>query len=388
MSSIHLPVRIEFGLDSSITIGSEFRSLKCSKVMVVSDKGVINAGLLDKILKSLADAKVESVLYDNVVPDPDVKCVEQARDFYISERCDGILAVGGGSSIDTAKAAGALITNSEPIVSMGGMGKVKNPLPPLIAIPTTCGTGSEVTNVTVVTDEYHFKVPIISPYLIPKVAVLDPNLLTSLPPSLVAATGMDALTHAIEALTNKLENWYADMCAIKAIEMIGKAIRPAAAGGNVKALSEMLYASTLAGISFTLSRLGLVHAMSHPISGFAGVPHGVANAILLPYVMSFNLVGNPEGYALVAKALGIVGRSGVLETAKAGVEEVIGLNHQLGIPKSFKDVGVKENLFPQMITDTFKSGNVAINPRRVSEKDVEIIYQASFAGDSPLLFIE
>lgn len=388
MSSIHLPARIEFGLDSSMTIGGEFRSLKCEKVMVVSDKGVIKAGLLDKILKSLADAKVEAVFFDSVVPDPDAQCVEQAKDFYISERCDGILAVGGGSSIDTAKAAGIRITNSEPIVSLGGAGKVKNPLPPLIAIPTTCGTGSEVTNVTVITDEHHFKVPILSPYLIPKVAVLDPNLLISLPPSLVAATGMDALTHAIEALTNKLDNWYADMCAIKAIQMISRAIRPAAAGGNVTALSEMLYASTLAGISFTLSRLGLVHAMSHPVSGFAGVPHGVANAILLPYVMSFNLVGNPDGYAVVAKSLGIGERGGVLETAKAGVEEVINLNHQLGIPKSLKEVGVKEDLFPLMVTDTFKSGNVAINPRRVSKEDVEKIYQASFAGDSPLVFLE
>ncbi|GAB7389349.1 iron-containing alcohol dehydrogenase [Bacillaceae bacterium] len=388
MSTIYIPTKILFGLDTCMKVGGEFSSLNCSRVMVVTDKGVVNAGLLDKILKCLEDSKVEYLLYDQVIPDPDIRSVETGKDFYVSNHCDGILAVGGGSSIDTAKAVGILVTNSQPIMSMAGMDKVVYPLPPLIAIPTTCGTGSEVTNVTVITDEQHFKVPIISPYLMPKVAILDPLLLKSLPALMVAATGMDALTHAIEAFTNKIENWYADLCAIKAIQMIAKAIRPAAKGGNLEALSEMLYASTLAGIAFTLSRLGLVHAMSHPISGLAGVPHGVANAILLPYVMSFNVVGNPEGYAKVARALGVSDQGHMIKTAKSGVEEVINLIHQLGLPKSLKEVGVTEDLFPQMITDTFKSGNVAINPRRVSKEDVEKLYKLSFVGDSPLHFIE
>jgi alcohol dehydrogenase class IV len=388
LSSIFLPVRIEFGVDSSLRVGSEFSSLKCKKVMVVSDKGVIHSGLLDRITKSLAESNIQTALFDGVLPDPNIECVENAKDFYISNECDGILAVGGGSSIDTAKAAGILVTNSEPIASLAGADKIKNELPPLITIPTTCGTGSEVTNVTVVTDENHFKMPIISSYLIPKVAILDPGLLLSLPPKLVASTGMDALTHAIEALTNNLENWYGDTCALDAIRLISKSLRPATANGNITDLGHMLYASTLAGIAFTVSRLGLVHAMSHPVSGLAGVPHGVANAVLLPYVMSFNLIGNAKGYAMVANALGVPEQENEIATAAAGVKEVIKLNHQLGIPKSFKELGVNEELIPHMIEDTFKSGNIAINPRRVAKSDVEQIYKKSFSGESPLVFIE
>lgn len=388
MSSVFLPVRIEFGIGSSTRIGSEFDSLKCKRVMIVTDKGVIQSGLLKNMTQSLADSHIQFAIYDRVLPDPNIACVEQAKEFYFSEQCDGILAVGGGSSIDTAKAAGVLVTNSEPIMSYTGIDQIKNQLPPLITVPTTCGTGSEVTNVTVVTDENHFKKPIISSYIIPKVAILDPNLLLSLPPHLVASTGMDALTHAIEALTNNIQNWYGDSCALEAIRLIGKSLRPAAANGNITDLGRMLYASTLAGIAFTVSRLGLVHAMSHPVSGFAGIPHGVANAVLLPYVMSFNLVGNPHAYALAANALGISPQENEMAAAVEGVKEVIKLNHQLGIPKSFKALGVNEELIPGMIEDTFKSGNVAINPRRVSISDVEQIYKKSFSGDSPLGFIE
>ncbi|MHC2182185.1 alcohol dehydrogenase class IV [Paenibacillus sp. PvR052] len=388
MSSVFMPVRIEFGIDSSMQIGSEFYSLKCGRVMIVTDSGIIQSGLLEKMTQSLTESNIQFALYDRVLPDPNIECVEQAKEFYIAEQCDGILAVGGGSSIDTAKAAGILVTNSEPIMSFTGIDQIQNPLPPLITIPTTCGTGSEVTNVTVVTDEHHFKRPIISSYIIPKVAILDPNLLLSLPPHLVASTGMDALTHAIEALTNNIQNWYGDSCALEAIRLISTSLRPAAANGNITDLSRMLYASTLAGIAFTVSRLGLVHAMSHPVSGFAGVPHGVANAVLLPYVMSFNLVGNPHGYALVADALGISRQENEMAAAMAAVKEVIKLNHQLGIPKSFKELGVNEELIPRMIEDTFKSGNIAINPRRVAKKDVEQIYKKSLYGESPLGFIE
>ncbi|MED2973229.1 iron-containing alcohol dehydrogenase [Fictibacillus sp. B-59209] len=388
MSGIFLPIRIEFGKDSSLKVGSEFSSLKCKKVMIVSDKGVINSGLIERITKSITEAHIQAVIFDGVEPDPNIKCMETARDFYISENCDGILAVGGGSSIDTAKGAAVLVTNSEPIVSMAGVDKVNNPLPPLIAIPTTCGTGSEVTNVTVVTDNDHFKMPIVSTHLIPKVAMLDPNLLVSLPSKLISSTGLDALTHAIEALTNNTQNWYADSCALHAIRLIGIHLCQATNNRDIENLSQMLYASTLAGVAFTLSRLGLVHAMSHPVSGLAGVPHGVANAVLLPYVMSFNSIGNPGGYALVASALGIEPQENDIATALAGVKEVIKLNKQLDIPKSFRELGVNEALIPHMVEDTFKSGNIAINPRHVSKFDVEQIYKLSFSGESPIALFD
>jgi alcohol dehydrogenase class IV len=387
MSSIFVPVRIEYGSGSSSMVGSEFKTLKCQKVLVITDQGIVKSGLIERIIESLENVGISPVIYDQVKPDPDEECVMSARNLFFDENCDGILAVGGGSSIDCAKGVGILATNPGPLMNYGGPNKVKNPLPALIAIPTTCGTGSEVTNVTVITDENHFKVPFISTHLVPKVAILDPELLYTLPPHLVAATGMDALTHAIEALTNKLDNWYADVCAIQAIRDIKQYIS-AAAGGDKIALGKMLYASTLAGISFAISRLGLVHAMSHPVSSFGGVPHGTANAVLLPYVMSFNISGNPEVYAKVARELGVTELDSLVKTAEAGVMEIIRLNDQLGIPKSFNELGMIEADIPQMIEDTFKSGNIAINPRQVSKKDVEMIYLLSLKGDSPLLVLE
>jgi alcohol dehydrogenase class IV len=388
LASIFLPVRIIFENSSSLQAGAEFASLQCKKVMVVTDKGIVDSGMLDAIVQSLEDSGIAAVTFDQVIPDPNLACVEAANELYMQQQCDGILAVGGGSSIDTAKAAAILATNPKPLFDLAGVDKIEHPLPPLIAIPTTCGTGSEVTNVAVVTDEHHFKTPFVSIHIIPKVAILDPTLLASLPPSLVSATGMDALTHAIESLTNKVQNWYSEATAVQAIRMIGSSIRQATTSGNNSALGDMLYASTLAGIAFTFTRLGLVHAMSHPVSGFANVPHGLANAVLLPYVTAFNLVSNPEVHAVVARELGVGEHGNALKTAAAGVEEIAGINHQIGIPKSFKDLGVSEQCIPQMIEDTFKSGNVAINSRRVTKNDVEKIYRAAFDGEDPLKFVK
>ncbi|MFB4166243.1 iron-containing alcohol dehydrogenase family protein [Alteribacillus sp. JSM 102045] len=388
MSSIYIPVRIEYGTGSSLKVGTEFKTFNCTNVLIITDQGIVSSGLLDKITESLDNKNISNIIYDQVKADPDEECVTNAQNLFIEKNCDGILAVGGGSSIDCAKGAALLATNPEPLMSYAGPDKVKNQLPPLIAIPTTCGTGSEVTNVTVITDENHFKSPFISTLLIPKVAILDPDLLNTLPPNLVASTGMDALTHAIEALTNKVDNWYANACAIQAIRDVKKYIR-LATDGDRHALGKILYASTLAGIAFTLSRLGLVHAMSHPISSYAGIPHGTANAILLPYVMSFNLVGTPNVYAQVARELEVKEQQSSINTAaKDGVKEIINLNGELGIPKSFKELGLKESHIPKMIKDTFKSGNIAINPREVTERDVERIYQLSIQGDSPLLLLE
>lgn len=384
MSTVHLPVRIEFAPGRSAGVGEDLRGLGCNRVLVVTDPGVRAAGLLDGILGSLREAGLSAVVFGDVVPDPDEACASRAAGVFRNEGCDGILAVGGGSSIDTAKAAGLLATNPGPLLAYEGVNKVPNPLPPLAVIPTTCGTGSEVTNVTVITDAHHYKTPILSPYLIPKLAVLDPDLLRTLPPHLVASTGMDALTHAMESYTNRVQHWYADACAMQAMRMIADAIRPATVNRDPDAIARMLYASTLAGIAFTLSRLGLVHAMSHPVSGFAGVPHGLANAVLLPYVMAYNMVGNPQAYAAVAQALGVPDQGSAIRTAEAGVREVMRMNRDLGIPDRFDGLGVTRDMFPDMIRDTFRSGNIPINPRQVTEQDVARLYEAALTGAAPV----
>src|SRR5699024_3583 len=231
----------------------------------------------------------------------------------------------------------------------------------------------------------NFKTPFISDYLIPDIAVLDPELLYTLPQGLVASTGMDALTHAIESYTNKTENWFSEIVGLKAIEDISKYIRPATMAGDHYSLAKMQYASTIAGISFKISRLGLVHAMSHPVSAIAKIPHGVANAILLPYVMAYNLIGDPYSHSDVAKALGVKMSGSTVKIATEGVKEVVNLNSQLKIPNSFKELGMAEESISLMIEDTMKSGNVAINSRKVNERDIQKIYELAYNGDSPLL---
>ncbi|MCF8567116.1 iron-containing alcohol dehydrogenase [Alicyclobacillus tolerans] len=382
--SIYFPTRIEFGSKASHMAGDIFRAAGCRRVMIVTDSGVLNAGLLEPLQSGLKNAHVDFIVYDGVVPDPDEACVQKGRDVYKQNECDGLLAVGGGSSIDTAKAIGVVATNPGALLDYEGVNRVENAIPYLVVVPTTCGTGSEVTNVTVITDDDHYKTPILSPYLIPKAALLDPDLLLTLPAKVVAATGMDALTHAIESYTNTVENWYAEAVAVQAMKMIGESIRPAVVNRDAQSLANMLYASTLAGVAFTLTRLGLVHAMSHPISGFAHVPHGVANAVLLPYVAAFNMVGNAKGYAEVAYALGVPEQGSAIAAAEAGVKELVRMNQHLGIPDSFKNLGVTVEMFPDMIRHTFRSGNIAINPRRVSEEDVRAIYTQSYEGNLPL----
>jgi alcohol dehydrogenase class IV len=262
---------------------------------------------------------------------------------------------------------------------MEGVGKVRNPIPPLIAIPTTCGTGAEVTVTGVITDtERHYKMPVLSPLLYPKVALIDGALLTRLPGPVVASTGMDALCHALESYTNLNTNPISDGLDIHAISMIGKWLRPAVANGNLEAMSNMVLASTIAGMGFANTRVTIVHAMSHPVSGFYGVPHGVANAVLLPYVMEFNLIGNAARFADIARALGedTAGLT-AMEAARLSVSAVRELSWDVGIPETFEDYGVTEEHLEAMIEDTFKSGNVPLNPVRVTRQDVDRIYRQS-----------
>jgi len=387
MTTINIPVKIEYGAGSSVEIGEELKNRSCNKAFIITDAGVVKAGLLSKITESIDEAGIAYEVYDKVRPDPDISCVKEASDLYSKTTSDCMIAIGGGSAIDTAKGAAILASHPGDIMDYAGMDKIINPLPTLIAIPTTCGTGSEVTNVTVITDDNQFKTPFVSDELMPDVAILDPSLLYTLPQGLVASTGMDALTHAIEAYTNKTQNWFADINALQAIRDISGFIRPAALGGDKIALEKMQYASTVAGISFKLSRLGLVHAMSHPVSGVAKVPHGIANAVLLPYVMAFNLAGNPKAYSDVAQALGVEESGSTIDMAIQGVKKVVQLNNQLRIPHSFKDLGMNEEDIHLMVEDTMKSGNVLINTRRVQQADVVEIFKMSYQGESPLLLL-
>jgi len=309
--------------------------------------------------------------------------VDAALTVYRSGGCNAIVAVGGGSPMDVAKAVGILATNGGAISDYEGKpDAVRADLPPFVCVPTTCGTGSEVTPFAVITDEAkHWKMSIASPREVPRVAIIDPDLFLKMPAPLIAATGMDALTHAIESYTNRNVQPFADALDIHAIRLIGTYLRSAVANGNREAMASMAVAATMAGMGFSQNRLGIVHAISHPVTSYVGTPHGVANAILLPYVMEYNAIGAGPRIAEIGRALSdgnpqMMGNP----SPQAGIHAVRALSRDVGIPETLADVGVTEEHVANIAADAMKSGNIAINPRRVALADIERVIRNAING--------
>ncbi len=377
--SIFLPNNVIFGAGVVEQVGEKAKELGKRNALIVTDQGIIKAGLLEKVLTPLEKAGVKAHIFDQIEPNPRDHTVIKALEFGKKKECEMIIGLGGGSSIDAAKAVGVLMTNPGPIQDYLRGATVMNPLPPLIAIPTTSGTGSEVTRFAVVTDtERSFKAGIASPFLLPKVALVDPVLMESMPSSLAAATGMDALTHAIEAFTSIDSEPFSDALALHAIRLIGTGLRPSVANGsNREARSQMAIASTLAGVAFSCAGVGLVHAMAHPLGGRFDVPHGVANAILLPSVIRFNLIACLEKFGQVAQALGqkVEGLSAV-DAGKKTVEALTQLSADIGIPGHLSEVNVKAEGVPQLAADAMNMKRaIGYNPRMVTVVEIEKLYQ-------------
>jgi alcohol dehydrogenase len=375
--TVHQSPRVVFGVGVAQQVGEEVALLGTSRALVVTDAGLVRTEIPGVITRSLDAAGVAWTLFADVEPNPSLETVEKGVGLYRESACDGILAVGGGSPIDAAKAIGILATNGGAMRDYFDGKKVERPLPPLIAVPTTCGTGSEVTQFAVITDtEKHFKLGIGSPFNIPRVAVVDPSLLAKLPAKMIASTGMDALCHAIESYTSRLAQPVSDALNLHAIRMIARHLRPAVANGNLADLGGMAMASMLAGMGFNNTRTTLVHAMSHAVTAHANVPHGVANAILVPYVLEFNLIGNPEKHADLAAALG-EDTDGLspMEAARLAVGAVQELADDVGIPHSLREVGVTDAMIESLADDAMKSGGVALNPRRPSRQEVVALYR-------------
>jgi alcohol dehydrogenase class IV len=379
----HAPTRVVFGGGSVEATGRELAALGGSSALVVTDPGVVKAGLLDAVLGSLAAADISTTVFDAVEPNPSIGTVEAAQAAYRSGGCNAIVAVGGGSPMDVAKAVGILVTNGGAITDYEGKpDAIRADLPPFVCVPTTCGTGSEVTPFAVITDqERHWKMSIASPREIPRVAIIDPDLFLKMPASLIAATGMDALTHAIESYTNRDVQPFADAFDIHAIQLIGAYLRPAVANGNREAMAYMAVAATMAGMGFSQNRLGIVHAISHPVTSYVGTPHGVANAILLPYVMEYNAIGAGPRIATIGRALSD-GHGGPRwrNSTEAGIQAVRSLSRDVGIPETLGEVGVKEEHVPAIAADAMKSGNIRINPRRVTQADIEGVIHNAING--------
>ena len=379
-----MPTRVECGNGISEKTGELVKKLGVTRVLIVTDKGVRAANLLAGIEKSLLDVNVDYEIYDEVEPNPSAETIHRGVDYLKRHKSDAVLAVGGGSSIDTAKGIAAMAANPGHILEYEGVGKITNLPLPIIAIPTTAGTGSETTNSTIITNrETSFKLAVISPHLFPNLAILDPALTLGLPQEITAATGMDALTHAIESYTSKAANPVSQAFAMQAVKMIGENLTKSYfVGTDLVSRENMLVASMLAGVAFSQSRLGNVHAISHTLGGVFNIPHGIANAALLPFVMKFNLPACADKYKDIAIALGkdVSGLS-TLQAAEKAIETVIEMNQSMNIPLNIKDLGVSLDYLPKLVEDSMRSGNVLINPRLTKPADIQSIIEKAYYGD-------
>ena len=376
-----VPTDIHFGNGILATLPGKIRSLGARRVFLVTDAGIRSAGILQKVLDLLSSAQIGYEVYDEVKQDSGSKLIAEAAERLRRCKAEVIVGIGGGSSLDTSKAAATLLTNPGTILDYTGLHKVKNRLPPVIAIPTTAGTGSEVSLWSVFTDDdAGLKVAVGSVYVYPMIALCDPELTLELPPLLTAATGMDALAHGIECYTNNACQPISAALAWNAMQLIGRHLRNAVLNGrNRDSRYAMLLASTMAGIAMNPTRLGLAHALAMPLGSWdIRIPHGIAVAVTLPRVMKFNWVAAPDRFAAVARAFGHpVDQLPPADAAQCAVSAVEKLASDIDIPKGLGEYGLRSSHIPRVIDEAIKSGNVAVNPRPTSKEQLTAVLEAS-----------
>ena len=369
-----------FGKGAIQHIPEEVTKRQLKKALIVTDKGLVKAGLLAKITDLLDANQLAYEVYDEIVPNPTVAVVKKGIEVYKDSQADYLLALGGGSSMDTAKAIGIIINNPEfsDVVSLEGVAPTKNPSVPILAIPTTSGTAAEVTINYVITDEEKKrKFVCVDVHDIPAVAFVDSEMMLGMPKSLAAATGMDALTHAIEGYITKGAWEMTDMLHLKAIEIIAHSLRQSVAG-DLKGREEMALGQYIAGMGFSNVGLGLVHGMAHPLGAWYDTPHGVANAILLPTVMDYNKEYTGEKYRDIAKAMGVAGVDEMTldEARTAAVEAVRQLGKDVGIPSTLTEVGFKEEDIELVAKDALNDVCTGGNPRDTNVEEIIELYRS------------
>jgi len=383
-----LPTTIEFGNGAVQMLPQHVRALGGTKVLIVSDPGVLRAGVVDRLTAPLKENQLPFVVFSEIEPDPNIESVDTATALAKSEGCDLVVGVGGGSSLDTAKAVGLMLANEGNIRDYVGINKVPRRGAPVIAIPTTAGTGSELTIWSVLSDKKaKAKLSVGSPYNCPTLALCDPELTVSLPAPITAATGMDALTHALESYVNKATQPISEGMSLQAMKMIARSLRAAVVQGeNLAARHDMLLASLIAAMAFNPTRLGLAHALAMPLGAQFKIPHGTVNAILLPEVMAFNLVGNLEKFKEIA---GIFGKKtdhlSLREAAERSVSAIRQLKADIGITQTLSDYGVMEKDLDAVVEEAMLSGNVPVNPVKPTLEDLKQICRAAMSASSTLV---
>ncbi|PHV70323.1 L-threonine dehydrogenase [Sporanaerobium hydrogeniformans] len=360
---------------------NELSSRGFTKCLIVTDKVLVNIGLVDKLTKLLTSHQINYVIYDETKPNPTVTNVNHGLTMLKENHCDFVISFGGGSPHDCAKGIALLATNGGNIGDYEGVNKSQKPQLPLITINTTAGTASEMTIFSIITDEErHIKMALVDKHMTPIVAVNDPVLMVAMPKSLTAATGMDALTHSIEAYVSTIATPITDACAIKAIELISCYLKRAVDdGGDMVARENMAYAEYLAGMAFNNASLGYVHAMAHQLGGFYDLPHGVCNAILLPHVQTFNAKEAGPRLKCIAKFMGVdVSEMSDEEGAKACIRRIKELSASVGIPVGLSTLGVKKEDFTTLATNALKDACAATNPVVGTLEDIIKIFENAY----------
>lgn len=369
-----------FGPGARKVLPQEIARLGLHKAFVATDKDLLKFGVADKVLKVLEEAGIPYTVFSDIKPNPTVANVQAGVKAYAESGADFILAIGGGSSIDTSKAIGIITNNPEfsDVVSLEGVAPTKKKSVPVIALPTTAGTAAEVTINYVITDEKNEKKMVcVDPNDIPAIAIIDAELMYTLPKGLTAATGLDALTHAIEGLITKGAWEMSDMFEIKAIEMINRYLETAVnEPQNAEARNGMAVAQYIAGMAFSNVGLGVVHGMAHPLGAIFDIPHGVANALLLPTIMEFNAPAALDKYVTIAKAMNVY-KEGMSkeEAAQAAVDAVKALSIRVGIPQHLSDLGIKESDLPKLADSAIADVCTPGNPREVTRDIILDLYK-------------
>lgn len=385
-TTFSLPPTIITSVGASEKVGEQAKRLGATNALIVTDPGIAKIGYADQIAKNLHNAKIATSIFSDVTPDPTLQNVTDGLNQYQAENCDLIVSIGGGSAIDCGKGIAMKLTNDGEFANYMGVDKIPNPGAPLIAIPSTAGTGSEVSKVTVITDtDRNVKMMLSSACLLASVALVDPMLSLTTPPHLTAAVGVDALTHAIEAYVSKRAQPITDVLALEAIRLISGSLRQAWADGeNIPARIDMMLGASIAGMAFSNSSVALVHGMSRPIGAYFHIHHGLSNAVMLLDVMEFSVVGTPKRFADIAQAMGepIDGLS-PMKQADAAIFAVERLVNDIQMPR-LGEIGIDKEKFEQVIdqmaADAIASGSPANNPRQASAEEIAALYRKCFAS--------
>ncbi|SOB94044.1 1,3-propanediol dehydrogenase [Ureibacillus xyleni] len=372
---------IIFGNHTISQIGDCCLRLGASNVFIVSDEGILEAGWLDKVVESCEEAGLKYTTFTEITINPKDYEVEKGREVYLESQCDAVIGVGGGSTIDAAKAIALLSTNEGHIRDYEGVDKIKHPLPPQIMVPTTAGSGSEVSPFSIILNtEERKKMTIISKSLIPDIAIVDPETLVTKSTHLTVSTGIDVLTHGIESYISLAATPLTDVHAKNAISLVGKYLRSSVASQyNKEAKTHMAMASLQAGIAFSNAILGAVHAMSHAVGGRYPILHGDINSILLPHVMEYNLLANPEKFADIAYLLGLKDHNiSNMEAGKIAIHLVNELIEDIGAPQKLSELQVDDSEIAEMSYTALHDACMLTNPRDVTVSVIEQLFRKAW----------